>query len=189
MNSNVGWYDWPNSTSMRVLLLVASTTGFLLNAAYSGALTSQLSTKPKSTRKLNDLLDMGYDFFIEPQEVFPINVHSFPVSVSKFFLQYNYGDCVMLQCDFWLLLKQWRRTKFEAIKDAEAAIDLIRKMSTEKSAFVTTGEYYFSIAKAANLTEEEACVLCTSVRAGYTPSVNTMAVSKTSELKEVLNYL
>ena len=78
-NLNAGWYDWPKSTSMRAVLLVGSTTGFLLNAAYSGALTSQLSTKPKSKTALSDLLDMNYEFFLETQEVFPINIENFPV--------------------------------------------------------------------------------------------------------------
>ena len=70
-----------------------------------------------------------------------------------------------------------------------AATDVLSKISREKSAFVALREYYFVTAKEAKLKEIEACELCTFVRAGYTPSIFTMAVNKSSELKEVLNFL
>ncbi|CAG7825218.1 unnamed protein product, partial [Allacma fusca] len=67
-----GWYDFPQKTPIRLLFLVASLTGFLLNAAYSATITSKLSSKDLSF-SFEKLVNQSYFFYMESDLNFPVD--------------------------------------------------------------------------------------------------------------------
>ena len=66
---------------MRVLFLVASVTGYLFNSSYTAVMTAQLSVKEKTGATLEKLLDSRYNFYLEEDLPFPIDLVDFPVSL------------------------------------------------------------------------------------------------------------
>ena len=69
-----------NIRPLRVLFLVASVTGYLLNSSYVAVMTAQLSVKEKTEATLETLLDLQYNFYLEEDVPFPVDLDEFPVS-------------------------------------------------------------------------------------------------------------
>ena len=66
--------------SVQIVFLVAALAGLILNKAYSGGLTAQLSVHRPPPVTLEKLLNRKYEFGLEEDVSFPIDLENFPVS-------------------------------------------------------------------------------------------------------------
>ncbi|CAG7720242.1 unnamed protein product, partial [Allacma fusca] len=153
-----GWYDWPRKTPLRILFLVASVTGFLLNAAYSGTITSQLSVKDPIRLTFEKLINLSFIFFMENDFSFPVDPEKYP--------------------------KRIQITTLYDLNDSSSAVTNLFKV---KSALISYPEFFYSVIQHVKITDADACDQFTAIRVSKTPNLCSMAVKKGSPLKEVLN--
>ena len=128
------------------------------------------------------LLNSQYNFYLEEDVPFPVDLQDFPVRHVGI-KTLGIGKQVAMFSNF----QKWRDISVELVDTDTELVQAGQDVSETRSALVSFPEFFHSAMKSANYSDAKACEMFEIIRVSNRPALCSMNVQKGSPFTEIFN--